>query len=364
MTEPRTIDALPTPAAIIDIDRVHANLDRMAEYARTHGIALRPHIKTHKTRELAAEQLQRGAAGVTCATLKEAEVMASLASSLLIAYPPVGNARLERLCALPAGIDIRVALDSEPALAGLARAAAAAGREFGVLVEIDLGMHRVGLARPEDVVALARKAAAARGVRFDGIAFYPGHIRQPVAEQSPALDQLSRDLGQHLDALRHAGLDSTVVSGGSTPAAFSSHRIQGQTEMRPGTYVFNDRTTALLDACAWDDCAYSVVATVVSTAVPGQAVVDAGSKSINREELRAPDARGYGALLDRPDIVVKAMSEEHGLLDLDGAGWNPRIGDRVRIVPNHVCVSVNLHPVLWLIQGDHVVGRYEVAARH
>jgi D-serine deaminase-like pyridoxal phosphate-dependent protein len=195
------------------------------------------------------------------------------------------------------------------------------------------------------------------------VTFYPGHIRQPVAEQAGAIERLSADLGEYLDALRRAGLEPGVVSGGSTPAAFASHRVRGQTEMRPGTYVFNDRTTALLDACTWDDCAYSVLATIISTAVPGQAVVDAGSKAINREELRAGGASGYGALLDRPEIVVKAMSEEHGLLDIEASDWRPRVGDRVRIVPNHVCISVNLHAGLWVVHGERVLGRYEVAAR-
>ena len=363
MNEPRTIDEIPTPAAVIDIDRVRANLDRMADYARAHNLQLRPHVKTHKTREIAAGQVDRGAIGVTCATLREAETMSAVTHNLFIAYPPVGPARLEKLCALAGDSDIRVALDSDDALDALSTAARAYGRSIGVLVEIDVGMHRVGLATPDDVVALARRAEALPGTRFDGVAFYPGHIRQRVEDQASDIAQLSRDVGEHLNALRSAGLDSKVVSGGSTPAAFSSHCVVGQTEMRPGTYVFNDRTTAAIDACRWDDCAYSVLATVVSTAVPDQVVVDAGSKALNREDLRGTDARGFGALLDRPEINVKAMSEEHGLLDFAGHDRRPRVGDRLRIVPNHVCISVNLHPFLWVVQGENIVDRIPVAAR-
>lgn len=360
---PRTLDALETPAAVVDLDRMAANLDRMAAYVRAHGLALRPHIKTHKTPELAAEQLRRGAVGVTVATPREAEVMAAVADDILVAYPPVGRQRLERLLALPERVRLTVALDSAEALAALDAAARDAGREVGVLVELDLGMRRCGVPTPEAAVALARAAAEARGVAYRGVMFYPGHIREPVDEQGPALERLNADLARFLDALAAAGLEPATVSGGSTPAAFASHTIDGLTEIRPGTYIFNDRTTALIGACSWDDCAYTILATVVSTAVPGQAVVDAGSKALAREEIRAPGATGFGALLDRPDVVVRATSEEHGILDLSHTDWRPRVGDRVRIVPNHVCVSVHLHDRLWGVRGDEVMAEWTVAAR-
>lgn len=224
-------------------------------------------------------------------------------------------------------------------------------------------MRRCGVPTPEAAVALARAAAEARGVAYRGVMFYPGHIREPVDEQGPALERLNADLARFLDALTAAGLEPATVSGGSTPAAFASHALDGLTEIRPGTYIFNDRTTALIGACSWDDCAYTILATVVSTAVPGQAVVDAGSKALAREEIRAPGATGFGALLDRPHVVVRATSEEHGILDLSRTDWRPRVGDRVRIVPNHVCVSVHLQDRLWGVRGEEVVGEWTVAAR-
>ncbi|HEX7120519.1 MAG TPA: alanine racemase [Longimicrobiales bacterium] len=361
--KPRTLAALETPAAVVDLDRMGANLDRMAAYARGHGLRLRPHVKTHKTPRLAAEQLRRGAVGVTVATLREAEAMAAVADDILLAYPPVGRARLERLLALPSRVRLTVALDSIEALEALAAAAAAARREVGVLVELDLGMRRCGVQAPETAVALARAVAELDGVAYRGVMFYPGHIREPVAEQATALERLRADLNRYLAALIAAGLEPAVVSGGSTPAAFASHEIEGLTEIRPGTYIFNDRTTALIGACTWEECAYSVLATVVSTAVPGQAVVDAGSKALAREEIRAPGAAGFGALVDRPDVVVRATSEEHGILDLSRTDWRPRVGDRVRIVPNHVCVSVHLHERLWGVRGEEVVVNWRVAAR-
>lgn len=360
-----SLDDLETPAAVVDLDRMEANLDRLAAYVRTHGLALRPHIKTHKTPELAAEQLRRGAVGVTVATLREAEVMAAVADDILLAYPPVGAARIARLLALPAHVRLTVALDSRDALAPIAAAAAAAGRTIGVLVELDLGMRRCGVTRPDEAVALARAAAGLDGVEYRGVMFYPGHIREHVDDQGPALERLAADLSRFIDALAAAGLTPAVVSGGSTPAAFASHRIPGVTEIRPGTYIFNDRTTAHVGACAWEDCAFAVLATVVSVAVPGQAVIDAGSKALFRDEVRGGrgPAAGFGALRDRPDVVVRAMSEEHGILDLSCTDWRPRVGDRVLVVPNHVCVSVNQHDRLWGVRGDRVETCWTVAAR-
>jgi D-serine deaminase-like pyridoxal phosphate-dependent protein len=359
---PRTIDAIDTPAALVDVDRMHANLLRAAEYCRTHGLAWRPHAKTHKSPALAAEQVGAGAVGVTVATPREAEVMAQAADDLLLAYPPIGRAKLDRLMALPERVRLTVGLDSAEALRGLAEAARAAGRRVGVLVEVDAGMGRVGVQSPDDAVVLARAAAEADGVEYRGIMFYPGHVRERVERQDDALRALSERVGRTLEALHAAGVAPGVVSGGSTPTFWRSHEIAGLTEVRPGTNIFNDRTTAEIGACAWDECAYSVLATVVSTAVPGQVVVDAGSKALSREEIRA-DAGGFGALLDRPDVVVKGVSEEHGLLDLSRTDWRPRIGQRVRIVPNHVCVSVNLQERLYAVRGDEVADVWDVAAR-
>lgn len=356
------VDQIQTPAPVVDVDRMHANLRRAADYTARHGLAWRPHSKTHKSPALAAEQLRAGAIGLTVATPREAEVMAGTVDDLLLAYPPIGKAKLDRLMALPERVRLSVGLDSAEALAGLAEAAHASGRTVGVLVEADAGMGRVGVQSPADALALARMAADAPGLEFRGLMFYPGHVRGRVEEQDSAIRALSMRIAELVDALTAAGLAPGVISGGSTPTFWRSHEVAGITEVRPGTQIFNDRTTAEVGACGWDECAYSVLATVVSVTVPGQAVVDAGSKALSREEIRA-DAAGYGALLDRPEIVVKSVSEEHGLLDLSATGWRPRVGDRVRIVPNHVCVSVNLHERIYGVRGDNVVDLWEVEAR-
>lgn len=376
MADPRELGGVATPAAIVDLKRMAANLDRMAAYAEGHGLALRPHTKTHKTPSLGWEQIRRGAKGLTVATGPEAVAMGSVASNLLLAYPVLGGGRLDAIRRLRPSIELDVALDSDRALDTLSAAAEAKGRTVGVLVEVDAGMHRTGVAEAEELVRLARRAESLAGLEFRGIMFYPGHIRQHVEQQATPLAALNELLQLHLDALRTAGLPPAVVSGGSTPTAFQSHLLDGLTEIRPGTYIFNDRTTAAVGGCAWEDCAYSILATVVSTAVAGQAVIDAGSKSLSREEIRAPEgtviraadgrvgpAAGLGALLDRPEVTVKATSEEHGLLDLSNTEWRPHVGDRVRVVPNHVCVSVNLQPSLWGVHGDQIVERWPVVAK-
>lgn len=357
-----TLDSLETPTALVDLARMQANLGRTAAYCREHGLGWRPHVKTHKSPELAAAQLRAGASGVTVATPREAEVMAKTVDDVLLAYPPVGASKLERLMALLARVRLTVGLDSSAALRALAGSARSSGRQVGVLVELDVGMHRVGVQTTTAAVELAREAADLPGIEYRGVMFYPGHIRGPVEEQGSAIQQLSALLGRFLEAFAAADLIPPVVSGGSTPTLWRSHEIPGLTEIRPGTSIFNDRTTAAIGACRWDECAYTVLASVVSTAVPGQAVIDAGSKALAKEELRAQGG-GFGALLDRPEVVVKALSEEHGILDLSGTDWRPEVGERVRVVPNHVCVSVNLQERLWAAREGEVVGGWEVAGR-
>jgi D-serine deaminase-like pyridoxal phosphate-dependent protein len=357
-----SLETLETPAALVDVERVEANLRRGDAYARGHGLRWRPHTKTHKVPELAAQQLQAGATGVTVATPHEAEVMATVADDIFLAYAPVGAARLARLMRLPGHVRLSVALDSREALAGLSEAARGAGRTVGVLVELDLGMRRVGVRTPEEAVALAREVQAAEAVEYRGVTFYPGHIRAPQGELGPLLQGVSTRLRGFLDALSAAGLKPEVVSGGSTPTLWRSHEMAGLTEIRPGINIFFDRNTASIGACAWEDVAYTVLATVVSTAVPGQAVIDAGSKALAKEEGVAPGG-GYGVLLDRPEVLVKGLSEEHGLLDLTGTGWRPRVGERVQVVPNHVCASVALMDRLWAVRGGAVLHAWAVQAR-
>lgn len=358
MTE---IEALETPVPLVDLDRLERNLDRMAAVTRQAGLALRPHAKTHKALPIARMQMARGAVGLTCATLREMEVMAEVAGDLLLAHPPVHPAKLDRLFDLPEPVRLSVAVDSAEAVTMLARAAQARGRPLDVLVELDLGMHRVGVAEGADALDLARQVEDATALAFAGVLFYPGHIKRPAPDQGPAITRLVEALGAVCVRLADGGLPPRVVSGGSTPTATRFVELRHVTEVRPGTYVYNDRITVATGAASLAECALTVLATVVSTAVPGQAVVDAGSKALGREPFDGLE--GFGALLDRPEVTVRGMSEEHGILDLSRTDWRPRVGDRVRIVPNHVCIVVHLNDQMIGVRGEVVETGWEVAAR-
>lgn len=348
-----------TPFALVDLERARSNAERVVEYCREHGLAWRPHVKTHKSLRIARLQIEAGASGLTVATPREAEVMAEVTGDLLLAYPPVGSATLARILGLPPEVRLTVSLDSPRVLEPLAEAARAEGREVGVLVELDLGMGRVGVHDPADAVALARQARETEGVAYRGVMFYPGHVRGPLLEQTEGL----KALGERLDVFHRAlvadDLDPGIVSGGSTPTLWRSHELPHLTEIRPGTCIYFDREGVSLGVAGWDDCAYTVVGTVVSTAVPDQVVVDAGSKALAGE---ARGGGGYGVLLERPEIRLRALSEEHGMVDLSGTDWRPEIGDRLRIVPNHVCVSVNLQDGILAAEGSSVE-RWELEAR-
>lgn len=345
-----------TPAGVIDVERVRANARKVAEYASAHGLRWRPHVKTHKCRAVALIQLGAGASGLTVATPREAEVMATVCDDLLLAYPPVGEGRLRRILALPRHIRLTVALDSREALDPLAQGARDADLQLGVMVEADVGMARVGLPTPQAVVELARAVADAPSLHFAGLMYYGGHIKGPIGQQGSQLEALGVRVREFVDALEDAGLPVPCVSGGSTPTLWRSHEVDGLTEIRPGTCIFHDRDQVSLGVSTLDDCAYTVLGTVVSTAVPGQAVLDVGSKALSREPLRG-EGTGLGLVQDHPEVEVVRLSEEHGVLDLTGSDWRPKVGDQVAVVPNHVCVSVNLQDRLL---ARHPDGRLEI----
>ncbi len=341
-----------TPVGVIDLPKVRANIERVVTYCSHHRIAWRHHVKTHKSVRLARLQLEAGALGLTVATPREAEVMATLTDDLLVAYPVVGGDKLTRLMALPSSVRLMIGLDSSEVLAMVDRAASAANRSVRVLVEIDVGLGRVGLQTPAEAVRLAGAIRESTGLEYAGIMFYPGQIRGHSSTHDAEIVVLGDLLKSFYQALDSAGLSPSVVSGGSTPTLWRSHEIPGLTEIRPGTCIFFDREGLAIDVAKPEHLAYSVLATVVSLAVSGQAVVDAGSKALAKEARGGDD--GYGFLLDRPEVVVKSLSEEHGILDLSATDWRPSVGDRVRIVPNHVCVSVNLQDHLLAVDGEHM----------
>ena len=354
---------LETPTPLVDLDVLDRNLVGMADYAARHGLALRPHTKTHKAIRVGREQVRLGAIGLTCATPREAEVMGTLISDILVAHPPVGL-KADRLMRLDSATDLMVALDSTESLETLAEAARRHGRAVRVLIELDLGMHRVGVPAVDEAIALARLANDRAPLRYAGVNFYPGHIRkQPGEERDAQIASLDAALQAALERLAGAGVAPGIVSGGSSPTAWETHRVRGLTEFRPGTYVYNDRNQVTLGVCRREDCALTVLATVVSTAVAGQAVIDAGTKALGREPRDMGEDAGFGELLDQPEVRVTRMSEEHGVLDLSRTSWRPKVGDQVRVIPNHVCIVTHLNDAVVGIRGGEIVEKYAVEAR-
>jgi D-serine deaminase-like pyridoxal phosphate-dependent protein len=358
------IHDLDTPALLIDLDIMERNLGRMADYVRTHGLRLRPHTKTHKIPALARQQMALGAAGLTVAKVSEAEVMlGSEPGDLLVAYPVIGKQKLERLMRVARQTQVTVSLDSLYAARELSAAAAASGRTIGVLAELDVGLGRVGVQPGEELLALVRCIDSLPGLKFEGVAFYPGHIKMMDAEADAALSKVSELLDVVVRDLTAAGFPPTIVSGGSTPTLFHSHKVRNLNEIRPGTYIFNDRNTVLCGATTYEDCAATVMVTVVSKAVKGQMIIDGGSKTFSSDRQMTGSEVSFGRLVDAPEAVFGKMNEEHGFVDLSKVSRGFELGERVRVMPNHVCVAMNLHEQVYGIRGENVEQVWRVEGR-
>ncbi|MDE3178447.1 MAG: alanine racemase [Acidobacteriota bacterium] len=363
MIQMRT-EQLATPALTVDMDTLERNLDRMARYCRDHNLNLRPHTKTHKTPEIARMQLARGAAGLTVAKVGEAEVMAQAgADEILVAFPIYGAGKLARLAALARSCRILVSLDSEAAATEISKAAAAQGAEIGVLVEFDAGLHRCGLQSGADCVRLAHAVDSLPAIKFRGLMMYPGNIWGVEADREKEVLAVAEVLARTLSAFEEERIPVGIVSGGSTPSSMFSHKITGLTEIRPGTYVFNDMNTFFQGVCSLEDCAARVVATVVSTAVPGRAMIDAGSKTFSSDPLSSGPKCGHGRVMEDPAAKLFKLNEEHGYLDISECRRAFAVGDTVTVIPNHVCTCVNMHDEIFLVRNGEVEGSWRVAAR-
>lgn len=358
------ISEIETPALVVDLDRMERNLARVASYAKQHGLRLRPHTKTHKSVHIGRRQLKSGAEGLTVAKVSEAEVMVEASpSELLVAYPIVGRAKLERLMAVARRTRVMVALDSLIAARQLSDAARAVQVEIGVLAEFDAGLGRVGVAPGAALIELAQGIRNLPHLALEGLAFYPGHIKSLDEGGQRALEELAaltRSIG---DDFRRAAIEVKIMSGGSTPTLYHSHRIDGLTEIRPGTYIYNDVNTVQSGACALEDCAATILATVVSTARAGHMIIDGGSKTFSSDRLVNSPEVTFGHVVEAPGARFYKMNEEHGFIDLTGAERQFAVGDRVRVIPNHICVAVNLHEQAYGVRGDQVEETWKVDAR-
>jgi|688.fasta_scaffold15257_11 D-serine deaminase-like pyridoxal phosphate-dependent protein len=361
------IGAVATPSLVIDGSRVRANIERLAAYAASHGLAVRPHAKTHKSVDISRGQLAAGAGGLTVAKVGEAETLLpafeSGTADVLVAYPTVDAARTQRLAALARTATVRLAIDTVAAIEAAGAAALAEGVALGVLVDLDVGMGRTGVPTVDALVPLAQAVTATRGLRLDGILCYPGHIWAKPAEQAAPLALVAAKLQEAIDHFDRHGLCREIVSGGSTPTAFQSHLVPQVTEIRPGTYVFNDMNTVHGGFCSLDDCAATIICTVVSDAVAGQVVLDGGTKTFTSDRCGpAPDS-GHGHIVEYPEARITKLTEEHGQVDISRCMRKPQVGERVTVIPNHICPCVNLQDAIWWREANGSCRPMKVHAR-
>ena len=330
---------LDTPVVTIDLDIMEDTICRAQAYFDQHGIAARPHIKTHKIPAIAHKQVEAGAVGITCQKLGEAEVMVAAGlKDVLIPYNIVGAAKLERLCRLAKQARMTVCVDSEYTARGISAAAQREGVEIGFEVECDTGMHRAGVQSPEEAAGLARLIARLPGLRFQGWMTYP-----TTKETVPFFEAASRLIAAD-------GLAAAVRSGGGTPRMWQAHEaLPTVNEYRAGTYIYFDRNCVGAGAATWEQCAMRVHMTVVSRPTQDRAILDGGSKTLSSDGAGAGQ-QGFGRIVEYPEAVISRQSEEHGHVDLAACPpeRRPEIGERVTIIPNHACATTNLH--------DEVVG--------
>jgi D-serine deaminase-like pyridoxal phosphate-dependent protein len=343
------IKQLETPAAVVDLDKLEANITRFQRYLDEHGIANRPHIKTHKIPEIAHMQLKAGAVGITCQKIGEAEVMAQAGiPDIFLPYNIIGESKLERLMRLARRVKLSITADSEFTLRGLSGAAQREGLELETLVEFDSGLGRCGVQSPQEAADLARIIARSPGLRFGGLMTYPSNEKtDPFVVETKAL-------------LQKDGLEVARVSGGSTPGMWQAHTHPEVTEHRAGMYIYGDRYTLKSGAMSQDDCSLKVICTVVSRPTADRGILDGGSKTFSSDLL---GLEGYGLILEYPDAIYYGQSEEHGHVDFSRCARKPEIGERVTLIPNHCCVVSNLFNQMVGVRGDKVEVIWPVAAR-
>ena len=343
---------IDTPGVLIDRDVVEQNIGRYQAYCNSHGLGLRPHIKTHKIPEFARLQIAAGSIGITCQKIGEAEVMADAGiDDILITYNIIGTAKLKRLKSLSRRVKLSVVADNMVVIKGLSEAFQNAESPVKVLVECDTGAARCGVMKPAQAVDLALQIDSSPGLKFHGLMTYPanGGTQDVQVWMSEALKKCAS-----LD------LECRTISSGGSPDMWRAHEAPVVTEYRIGTYIYNDRSLVERGVCGWDDCALSVLATVISTPDKNRAVIDAGSKVLTTDLF---GQQGFGHVRGRDDLNVYALSEEHGLLSSDTEAVNLKVGDRLQIIPNHCCVVSNMVDSVILHRAGNELQECRVAAR-
>ena len=352
---------LETPALVVDLDILKANIAKMADFARVHGLKLRPHIKAHKITQIAELQLEYGACGLTTSKLSETEALDLPDADFLLAYQLVDPRKAKRLFQFP---KISTLVDSSKGVEVLA--AASRGRKLPVLVEVDTGLGRAGVRTREELLALVEEIKRVPSLEFAGILTHAGHAYSATSFQE--VEKIGRYEGEAMvelvGFLQEAGHRVETVSVGSTPTAKIAGQVPGVTEIRPGNYVFNDAIQVALGVAEEKDCALSVLSTVISTPQRGRAIIDAGSKvlALDKGAHGTSLVQGFGMVKGYPSVVIERLSEEHGILSFPPE-VELEIGQVLEIIPNHACPVVNLASDVCVVQAGEVVDLWFLAAR-
>ncbi|RXT04155.1 alanine racemase [Ammoniphilus sp. CFH 90114] len=358
---------IDTPAVLVHQEILQKNIHDMAVFAKTYHLALRPHIKTHKIPEIARMQLAAGAVGVTTAKLGEAEVMAAHGiTDILIAYPIIGKEKLKRLEELRKIAKVMTVVDGREQALELSQYANERNLQFEVLMEMDSGLRRCGVLPGQDALALYRELAELPGIRLQGIMTHAGH-----AYGATGIDQVREIALQEgtimvetAQLLREADLAAPEVSVGSTPTVRISGQVEGVTEIRPGNYVFNDLTQIRLGVATQDQCALRVATRIVSKPAEDRFIIDAGAKTfaLDQGAHGTTGVSGYGRVVGHPECTIARLSEEHGIVIVQGA-TKLQVGDIIEIIPNHSCPVANLTNEVHVVSRGVVSAVWKVAAR-
>jgi D-serine deaminase-like pyridoxal phosphate-dependent protein len=363
---------LPTPQVVVDRRRLMNNIERAQKLADSAGLRLRPHAKTHKSPAIAGWQIDRGAVGICCAKLGEAETFAAAGIEDIRLPYPVNPFNATRLFALMDRASISIIVDHLAVAQGWSDVMRQAGRTLDVLIKIDVGFHRCGI-DPDERTALdfIRAVASLPGLRLRGLLSHAGHGYHAATEEelcTVAAREAEILIGLR-EGARRSGIDLGELSVGATPTLRFSARQRGLTELRPGNYAYFDRTQVALGAASLADCALTVAATVVSKPAADRIILDCGSKTLTNDQARGiAKVAGFGAVVNEDGtaevggLLIERLSEEHATVRVTG-GTRLEPGGRVRVVPNHSCVVSNLVDVVRLVEGDEVVDTLPVAAR-
>lgn len=357
---------LDTPALIVDIDKLKFNIKDMADFAAANGIQLRPHAKTHKTPEIGELQLEAGAIGLTVAKLSEAEVFIDAGcGEILVAYPLIGQAKHRRLIELCQRARITTVVDHADIAEALSRSMSANGLELPLMVEVDTGLNRCGVPPGEPARELAQRIARLPGLRFAGLLTHEGHAQLAGAPDQVRSTGLSAGqmMAETAELIRKSGLEVPIISVGLTATAKITATVAGVTETRPGIYVFYDRSEALHQVVKPERCAARVLATVATRPTADRIILDAGTKALTSDRAGvSPPVAGHGIVIGHLDWDINSLSEEHGATTIPPDDPVP-IGERVEIIPNHICPVVNLFDSMTITQGERVIDEWTVAAR-